>query len=335
MSLERIADVNINRLDESLKFIEDIVRFNLENRSLLRKVRMLRTMFLHVKKSLLDQRIMTFRNSRQDPGRVPHFDAGKRKTERDLILANITRAKESARILEEVMKQENSNLSTQCKRVRFGLYDIELSIAELLHRQFDPRMHVILDEQYLVRKDLDALVRLLEAHGATMFQLRIRTLPDRQFYQYGIAVKRALKKKRTKFIINDRLDIALACRADGVHLGQDDMPVPVARRMLGSSMIIGASARTVARARAAERQGADYIGVGSLFPTTTKADACITSLRTLKAICKQVTVPVIGVGGITKDNYQKVLRAGAAGVAVASYILKGDTRRAIRSLTQK
>jgi thiamine-phosphate pyrophosphorylase len=335
VSWERIADVNVNRLDESLKFIEDIVRFNLEHKTLLRKIRMLRGAFLRIKKTLADDRTITFRNSRHDPGRSPDFDVRERRTERDLVLANLTRAKESARTLEEIMKQENIALSKRFKRIRFGIYDIETTIVDLLHRQFDPRMHIILDEQYLARKDIVALVRMLEAHGATMFQLRVRTLPDRTFYRYGIAVKRALKKKRTKFIINDRLDIVLACRADGVHLGQDDVPVHVARRILGSSMIIGASARTVAQARAAERQGADYIGVGSLYPTTTKTDARITGLGMLKAICKQVTVPVIGVGGITNDNYENVLRAGAAGIAVASYVLKGNARRAIRSLTEK
>lgn len=335
MSWERIADVNVNRLDESLKFIEDIVRFNFEHTTLLRKVRVLRNMFLRIKKTLRDQRITAFRRSREDLGRSPRFDIRQRNSDEDLILANLNRAKESVRTLEEIMKQGNIALSKQCKRIRFGLYDIEASIMEHLDRHFDPRMHVILDEQYLVKKNVGSLVRMLESHGATMFQLRIRTLPDRRFYRYGIAVKRVLKKKSTKFIINDRIDIALACRADGVHLGQGDMPVRVARRILGRNMIIGASARTVTQARAAERQGADYVGVGSLFPTVTKADARITDFRTLRQICKQVNIPVIGVGGITKDNYQNVLRAGAAGVAVASYIFKGDARRAIRSLTEK
>jgi thiamine-phosphate pyrophosphorylase len=334
VSWERIADVNVNRLDESLKFIEDFVRFTLEHTTSLRKVRALRNMFLQVKKRLRDQRITAFRRSREDLGRNGHFDVNQRDTDEDLILANLSRAKESARTLEEVLKQDNFSLSKQCKRIRFGLYDIESSIMEHLDRRFDPRIQVILDEQYLVKKNVGALVRMLESHGATMFQLRISTLPDKRFYRYGIAVKTALRKRRTKFIVNDRIDIALACRADGVHLGQKDIPVRVARRMLGRNMIIGASARTVAQACAAERQGADYVGVGSLFSTMTKTDARLTNFRTLRQICKQVTIPVIGVGGITDKNYKSVLRAGAAGIAVASYVLKGNSRRAIRSLTE-
>ena len=144
-----------------------------------------------------------------------------------------------------------------------------------------------------------------------------------------------MRKEGTKFIVNDRIDIALACKADGVHLGQDDIPVKTARRILGSGMIIGASARTVIEARAAERQGADYLGVGSLFPTLTKSNARRTSLRSLRAICKEVSIPVIGVGGITDKNHKSVLRAGAAGIAVASYVLEGDARRAMRTLTKK
>ncbi len=335
MSWERIADVNVNRLDESLKFIEDVVRFNLENKILLKNVRGLRAVFLQIKRALREHRIVTFRNSRQDLGRKADFDAGQRRSDEDLIIANLTRAKESARTLEEITKQESSTLNRMCKRLRFGLYDIESSIMDFLDRRFDPRIHIILDEQYLVGKNVRTLVRMLESQGATMFQLRIRELPDKKFYRYGIAVKQALKKKSTRFIVNDRIDIALACNADGVHLGQDDVPVRTARRVLGSGMIVGASARTVVQARAAERQGADYLGVGSLFPTRTKVDARSTSLRSLRAICKQVSIPVIGIGGITDKNYRAVLRAGAAGIAVASYVLEGDARRAMRSLTKK
>ncbi len=335
MFWERIADVNVNRLDESLKLVEDVVRFNLENKILLKKIRGLRTVFLQIKRGLREHRIVTFRDSRQDLGRKADFDTGQRRNGEDLIIANLTRAKESARTLEEITKQVSSALSKLCKRLRFGVYDIESSIMEILDRRFDPRIHIILDEQYLVGKNVGTLVRMLETLGATMVQLRIRTLPDRKFYRYANIVKQALKNKSTKFIVNDRIDIALACNADGVHLGQDDVPVRTARRVLGSGMIIGASARTVAQARSAERHGADYLGVGSLFPTRTKVGARNTSLRSLRAICKQVSIPVIGVGGITDKNYRTVLRAGAAGIAVASYVLKDDTRRAMRSLTKK
>lgn len=335
MSWERIADVNVNRLDESLKFIEDVVRFNLENKILVKKIRRLRTVFLQVKRGLRERRIVTFRNSWQDLGRKADFDTRQRRSDEDLIIANLTRAKESARTLEEITKQENSVVSRLCKRLRFGLYDIESSIMGILDRRFDPRIHIILDEQYLEGKNIRTLVRMLEAQGATMLQLRIKTLSDRKFYRYANTVKQSLKKHSTKFIVNDRIDIALACNADGVHLGQDDVPVRTARRILGSGMIIGASARTVTQARTAERQGADYLGVGSLFPTRTKVDARSTSLRSLRAICKQVSIPVIGVGGITDKNYRTVLRAGAAGIAVAAYVLEDDTRRAMRSLTKK
>lgn len=335
MSWERIADVNVNRLDESLKFIEDVIRFNFEHTALLGKVRALRNGFLKVKKTLRDQRIIAFRRSSQDLGRDPGFDTRERSTDEDLMLANLTRAQESARTLEEIMKREHGALSRRCKRIRFALYDIGSSVSALLARRFDPRIYVILDEQYLNRKDIGTVVGTLEKLGATMFQLRIRTLPDRVFYQYGIAVKRSLKSTRIKFIVNNRVDIALACRADGVHLGQDDMPVHIARRMLGSDMIIGASARTHVQARKAEHEGADYLGVGALFRTETKPDALGTSLRTLRTICRQVGVPVVGIGGITGDNYRRVLGAGAAGIAVASYVLRGNARRAMRSLTGK
>ena len=138
-----------------------------------------------------------------------------------------------------------------------------------------------------------------------------------------------------KFIINNRIDIALASNADGVHLGRYDVPVKVARTALGKGYILGASARNIKEAKLAQVQGADYIGVGSIFKTKTKKDARVCGLSVLKSICKKVTIPVVGIGGITNKNYKSVFKAGASGIAICSYLFEGNLRKNIRRLTGK
>ncbi len=335
MGWERIADVNLNRLGESLKFMEDVTRFSLENKFLLTRVRKIRHEYLEVKKALPMMHILAFRKSNVDLGRSAKFDIREKRPSRDVIVANITRAKESSRILEESLKSINATMSTKMKKIRFDIYDLEQSIIGSFAKIFNPKFYAIIDEKYLRTYKMKDMIRILENNGATMIQLRIRTLPDRKFLDYAAIIRNTLRKEETKFIINNRIDIALACSAHGVHIGQDDMPIKRARGILGDNYVIGMSARTIEQAKKAERDGADYIGVGSVFKTKTKSDARICGLSVLKAICKKTNIPVVGIGGITDKNYRKVLNAGAAGIAVSSYLFEGNLRHNIRSLIGK
>jgi thiamine-phosphate pyrophosphorylase len=330
---ERIADVNLNRLNESLKFIEDVIRFSLENKDLLTRIRKLRYEFFKIKKAIPLADIISFRQSRYDLGRTATFDIQTKKTSEDLIIANLTRAKESARIIEEILKSINVKIGNRMKEMRFQLYDLEKYIVGCLRRNFNSRIIAVIDEKYLLAYRIKNMIDILENNGATMIQLRIKTLPDRKFYNYAVRIKKILKKKDIKFIINNRLDIALAVGADGVHLGQDDMPVRMARRILGENYIIGVSAHNIDEAKKAEQGGADYIGVGSIFRTKTKSDARICGLSVLKSMCKKITIPVIGIGGVTNKNYRDVFKTGASGIAVSSYLFEGDLLKNIRSLT--
>lgn len=333
MNWERIADVNLNRFNESLKFIEDIIRFSLENKVLLLQIRKIRNEFLKTKKVISLADIINFRQSSRDLGRTAKFDIQAKKTSKDLVIANLTRAKESARIIEEVFKSIDLKTSSRMKEIRFQLYDLEKFVIESLKRIFNPRINAVIDEKYLLRYRIKNMINILENNGVTMIQLRIKTLSDRKFYNYAVRIKKSLKKKEIKFIINNRLDIARAVSADGVHLGQEDMPIDVARRALGDGSIIGASAHNLAEARKAEKDGADYIGVGSIFATKTKPDAKTCGLQRLRAICKAATIPVVGIGGITADNYKSVRKAGASGIAVSSFLFGGNLKNNLHSLT--
>ena len=336
MHWERILDVNLNRLSESLKIIEDICRFSIEDRVLLGKVRKLRHMYLSFKKRLPYCRLVEFRDSESDFGRKISFDTLSHKNIKDIIVSNFSRAKESSRVIEEILRTFYPGSTKGIKEIRFSIYDIEKSAIIHFLKVFDPSIHVLIDPGYVKKYRLKQVLSILIKKGATMIQLRVKMKSDREFLNYARSVRKIIKTKKIPLIINDRLDIAQMCGADGVHLGQCDAPVRAVRSVLGSGAIIGSSVHNIAEAKKAEKEGADYLGVGSVFSTATKADAKVCGLRRLKAICRVVKIPVIGIGGINSGNYKSVLRAGAAGIAVASYLFKeGDLVANLRSLTEK
>jgi len=192
-------------------------------------------------------------------------------------------------------------------------------------RRFDPTLYAILDTGIVERRNLKRVTHSLIKGGATLIQLREpKDLPAEDFLKDAVKVKEAIGSSKVLFIINDRVDIAFACGADGVHLGLSDLPIPVARKILGEKRIIGASVHTLSQAKVKEREGANYLGVGAVFETSTKPDSKIISLSTLKRIKESVRIPVIAIGGINKENVKKVLKIGVDGIAVASAILKAE-----------
>lgn len=325
-------DVNLNRLTESLKFIEDYIRFEIDVPVILEKIRSLRKDFYMVKKSLPISDLITHRRSEIDPGRYVKFDSIPRKDSFDLILANFTRAKESARIIEEILRYKNQVLSADMKKIRFKVYDIEKIVLERVKKKFDPKLYAIIDEKYLDKMPLNEMIKILQENNATMIQLRIKNLPDRKFYHYGERIKKLITKSIVKFIINNRVDIALGINADGVHLGQSDMPLKNAREILGDRFIIGISTHSLEEAISAQKNGADYIGVGAVFPTQTKPDAKVCSLNLIRTLKKRIKIPIIGIGGINDKNYNKVIKAGADGVALASFLFEGNLKKNLRAI---
>lgn len=186
-----------------------------------------------------------------------------------------------------------------------------------------------------VLKDRDFICSLEEAiiGGVSVIQLREKDASSLEFYELALKVKMLTNKYNIPLIINDRLDIALAIDADGLHVGQGDLPAKVARNILGKEKILGVSTATLDEARLAIAAGADYIGVGALFPTDTKTDTRSVSLQQLKHIKENVSVPVVGIGGINEANIKSVFETGIDGVAVVSAILgKPDIKVATSSL---
>ena len=160
--------------------------------------------------------------------------------------------------------------------------------------------------------------------GVTIVQLREKNLTTNQYYQLAKQVKEITDAYQVPLIIDDRLDVCLAVDAAGLHIGDDELPVPVARQVLGPDKILGVTAKTVKRALEAEEGGADYLGTGAIFPTTTKENAPITLISTLKDICQTVSIPVVAIGGLTSENIDQLIGTGIAGVAVVRDLMQAE-----------
>ena len=160
--------------------------------------------------------------------------------------------------------------------------------------------------------------------GVTIIQLREKNLTTNQYYQLAKQVKEITDAYQVPLIIDDRLDICLAVDAAGLHIGDDELPVSVARKVLGPEKILGVTAKTVKRAFEAEEAGADYLGTGAIFPTTTKENAPITLISTLKTICQTVAIPVVAIGGLTSENIDQLIGTGIAGVAVVRDLMQAE-----------
>ena len=160
--------------------------------------------------------------------------------------------------------------------------------------------------------------------GVTIVQLREKNLTTNQYYQLAKQVKEITDAYQVPLIIDDRLDVCLAVDAAGLHIGDDELPVSVARQVLGPEKILGVTAKTVKRALEAEEGGADYLGTGAIFPTTTKENAPITLISTLKTICQKVAIPVVAIGGLTSENIDQLSATGIAGVAVVRDLMQAE-----------
>lgn len=198
----------------------------------------------------------------------------------------------------------------------------------------DLRLYAITD-----RRALPAGVTLAQAveaaldGGVTCLQLREKTASAGEILTLARTLLPLCRARKVPLLINDRVDIALAAGADGVHLGQDDLPLPEARALLGPDRILGATAHTVEEALRAQAEGADYLGVGAMFPTGTKTDTVPTSADTLKAICAAVSIPVVAIGGVNAENLPTLAGTGIAGAAVVSAIFsQSDLTAAARTL---
>lgn len=201
--------------------------------------------------------------------------------------------------------------------------------------QPDYSIYLVTDDGCLQGRALLDCVREALEGGVTLVQYRAKTASSAEMYAEALQLKALCDSFNVPLIINDRLDIAMAVGAAGVHLGQDDLPCAAARKLLGEDYIIGVSAHNPAEAKAALQSGADYLGCGAVFGTATKADVKKLGTEGLAAICKAKGLPVVGIGGVTADNYREVRAAGADGAAIVSGILaQPDIRATVEAIAK-
>jgi thiamine-phosphate pyrophosphorylase len=200
----------------------------------------------------------------------------------------------------------------------------------------DSSLYVVLDRTAARGRDLVELLALALAGGSRMIQLREKEWPSGRLLPLAEKMRAACAAAGATFIVNDRVDLALAVGADGVHLGQDDLPARAARPLLRPGMILGISTHSVEQARTAQADGADYVAVGSMFATTSKADFQLVGPDLMRKLRGEIRVPLVGIGGITPDNVSEVIQAGADGVAVISAVCAAPDPKAAaaRFLTQ-
>lgn len=194
--------------------------------------------------------------------------------------------------------------------------------------QFDPTLYVITDSTYHTTETLLHAVDEACAGGATLIQLREKDGGGRDYLALAQQVKAVTDRWNVPLIIDDRVDVALACDAAGVHVGASDLPVAVCRKLLGPDKIVGATAKTVEAAKAAYADGASYLGTGAIYPTTTHVTTKLTPVSTLDEICRTVPIPVVAIGGLNADNMGVLKDSPIAGVAIVSAVMKADDPRA-------
>ncbi|MEK6529603.1 MAG: thiamine phosphate synthase [candidate division NC10 bacterium] len=202
--------------------------------------------------------------------------------------------------------------------------------------RFELDLYVILDRTASHGRDLREILDGVIAGGGRLVQFREKEWPLRRCLPLLEDLRRRAKQAGIGFVVNDRLDLALAVEADGLHLGQDDLPASVARRLLPPSMFLGVSTHSLEQARQAEREGADYVAVGSIFPTATKPEFQLVGLDLLRTVRQAIAAPLVAIGGITADNAEEAIRAGADGVAVISAVCGArDPAEATRRLLER
>jgi len=360
----RIVDANLNRSVEGLRVLEDVARFVLNDATLSQQLRSTRHSLAEVGESL-GIILLEERDSKHDVGREnviarppsvianrPSVIASRRRSNlsrqsypdlASLVGANANRVEESLRVLEELAKlgELSSKLdAAKFEKVRFRLYSVEKEMVSRLTRQDKLKeltgLYVIVDRQVLGSRDELEVAREVIQGGAKVIQLRDKQRSMVELLPVAERLRKLCLKAGILFIINDYLDLALAVDADGLHIGHGDLPVHVVRRELPAAKIIGSSVTTVSRAIEAGDEGADYISVGSMFPTESKEGAIVVGLDMLRQVREAVSSPVVAIGGIDKSNVGEVIAAGADCVAVISAVLcTPDVKKATKGLVSE
>ncbi len=315
----RILDTNLDRTREGLRIIEEWCRFGLNSSQLVAECKNLR-------QEVARWHTEEMRAARDTPGdagtELSHTREEQRSSIKSLLEANFCRVQEAMRVLEEYSKLYDPNMGKAFKQMRYRVYTLESSLMGYQRHQMLLRSHL-----YLITSPDDKLLETVEAAlkgGLTLLQYRDKNADDHVRLEQATKLRQLCHAYGALFIINDRVDLALAVDADGVHLGQQDMPIAMARQLLGPQRLIGRSTTNMSEMQEAIAQGADYIGVGPVYETPTKVGKAAAGLEYVSYAAKNSSLPWFAIGGIDANNVNDVIDAGAKRVAVVRAIMQAE-----------
>jgi thiamine-phosphate pyrophosphorylase len=318
-ALYRILDANLDRAREGLRVIEEWCRFGLEDIALTAQCKHWRQELAHWHQAEL----RAARNTPDDPGTdLTHPQEAIRSSVEQVLQANFARVEEALRVLEEYGKVYRSEMAIAVKQMRYQVYTLESHLLSIQRRQLLQSARL-----YLVTSPSDNLIAAVESAlqgGVTLVQYRDKETDDSARFRNAQRLRQLCREYDALFIVNDRVDLALAVDADGVHLGQEDMPFEWARRMLGQDKIIGRSTHSAEELERAISEGADYVGVGPVYETPTKAGRPAAGLEYVRYAAEHCSIPWYAIGGIDTQNIYQVLDAGAERISVVRAIMQSD-----------
>ena len=325
--VSRVLDAAANRAREGLRVVEDFVRFVLDDAHLSRLLKECRHELAGRLSELGVPHLLAARDTEMDVGtEIGTASEYARRCPVEVAEANFKRVEEAVRTLEEFGKIVSPVLGESLGQLRYRLYTLEKAV--LLTRRSRSRLEgrclYLLATDSLCRRGLGPAVREAMAGGVDIVQLREKSLSDRALIEVGRRVREWTRQAGALYIMNDRPDLAVVTEADGVHLGQQELTVREARRIVGTHRLVGVSTHTIEQARQAVVDGADYIGVGPVFPSSTKQFAEYPGLDLVRQVAGEITLPWFAIGGIGPENVAEVVAAGARRVAVSSAVCGAD-----------
>ena len=335
VAAERLLDAALNRARESFRVLDDYARFVKNDRVFTTQLKQLRHRLVAATESLPGLKLLAVRDTPGDVGTT--ITAGReyvRSSPHETARINCKRLQETLRSIEEFGKSYGERFAKEIESIRYAVYSLESSLfadRDLRGRLADTSLYVLLTGSQCTAS-LDWTIREAAAGGAQVFQLREKSLTDAELLARAQIVRRVTRETGTLLIVNDRPDIAVLADADGVHLGQDDLPVAAARRILGPDKLIGASTHTVEQIHAAVLAGADYLGVGPVFPSATKSFEALAGLEFVRAASEATALPRFALGGITPLNVHEITAAGLRRVAVSAAVTTADEPRLVAAL---
>jgi thiamine-phosphate pyrophosphorylase len=330
VDVARILDASANRAREAIRVVEDYCRFVLDDAFLSSRLKQLRHDLTESLARLPSRLLLEARETQRDIGTaISTAQESERHSLLHVAQANLKRLQEALRTLEEFGKLQSAELGRDLERLRYASYTLERAIllgSSARERLVGARLYVLLTAAHCTAA-LDWTIREAAVGGANVFQLREKNLDDRTFLERARNLRRWTHETGTLFIVNDRPDIARLVEADGVHLGQDDLPVKETRRIVGPDMLIGVSTHNIDQLRQAILDGASYLGIGPTFPSGTKQFETFAGLEYVRQATAETTLPAFVIGGVSIANIAEAAAAGARRVAVSQAICQADEPR--------